>query len=69
MLPLVARLQKSFQTWLQPGFGAFRFDKNADRLEALASERATEWARVGKAPFLAIDEQREAVGYGPAAKD
>jgi len=69
VLPLVARVQKSFQAWLQPGFGSFRLDYNADRLEALASERAAEWERVGKAAFLTLDEQREALGYGPAPKD
>ena len=69
MLPLVARVQKSFEAWLQPGFGPFRFDYNADRLEALADERAMEWERVGKAPFLTIDEQREAVGYAAMPKD
>ncbi|KAF0211907.1 MAG: Phage portal protein HK97 [Methylocystaceae bacterium] len=69
VLPLVARVQKSFQAWLQPGFGSFRLDYNADRLEALASERASEWERVGKAAFLTLDEQREALGYGPAPKE
>jgi len=34
---LVARVQKSFHAWLRPGFGAFRLDYNADRLEALAT--------------------------------
>jgi hypothetical protein len=62
-------VQKSFQAWLRPGFGDFRLDYNADRLEALATERASEWARIGKASFLTLDEQREAVGYGPAPKD
>ncbi len=69
VLPLVARVQKSFQAWLRPGFGPFRLDYNADRLEALASERASEWEHVGKAAFLTLDEQREAVGYGPAPKE
>ncbi|MGD9543850.1 MAG: phage portal protein, partial [Methylocystis sp.] len=69
VLPLVARVQKSFQAWLQPGFGTFRLDYNADRLEALASERASEWERVGKAAFLTRDEQREALGYGPGPKE
>jgi hypothetical protein len=68
VLPLVARVQRSFEAWLQPGFGPFRFDYNADRLEALADERAMEWEHVGKAPFLTIDEQREAVGYAPVPK-
>ncbi|WP_442754696.1 phage portal protein [Methylocystis sp. JAN1] len=69
VLPLVVRVQKSFQAWLRPGFGDFRLDYNADRLEALATERVSEWERVGKAAFLTLDEQREAVGYGPAPKD
>ena len=69
VLPLVSRVQKSFQAWLAPGFEPFRFDYNADRLEALADERASEWARVGKAGFLTLDEQRQALGYGPAPKD
>ena len=68
-MPLGARVQKSFQAWLRPGFGDFRLDYNADRLEALATERASEWDRIGKASFLTLDEQREAVGYGPAPKD
>ncbi len=69
MLPLVVRIQKSFQAWLRPGFGDFRLDYDADRLEALATERAAEWERVGKADFLTLDERREAVGYGPAPAD
>ncbi len=69
VLPLVVRVQKSFQAWLRPAFGDVRLDYNADRLEALASERAAEWDRVGKASFLTLDERREAVGYGPAPKD
>jgi hypothetical protein len=69
VLPLVERVQKSFQAWLQPGFEPFRLDYNADRLEAFASERASEWERVGKAAFLTLDEQREALGYGPAPKE
>ena len=69
MPPLVSRVQKSFQAWLAPEYELFRFDYNADRLEALADERASEWTRVGKAGFLTLDEQREALGYGPAPKD
>ncbi|GLI92076.1 phage portal protein [Methylocystis echinoides] len=69
VLPLVTRVQKSFQAWLRPGFGEFRLEYNADRLEALATERASEWERIGKAHFLTLDEQREAAGYGPAPKD
>jgi len=41
VIPLVMRLQKSLQHWLAPGFGAFRFDYNAERIDALASLRRT----------------------------
>ncbi len=68
VIPMVARLQKSFHAWLQPGFDPFRFDYNADRIDALARERQMEWSRIPTATFLTQDEQREAVGYGPLPK-
>lgn len=68
VIPLVSRLQKSFQAWTQPGYEPFRFDYNADRIDALAEEREMEWRRIGAASFLTVDEQREAVGYGAMPK-
>ena len=64
IIPLVARSQKSLSNWLQSDFGAFRFDYDVDRIEALAGERAAEWDRIGKADFLTPDEKRQALGYG-----
>ena len=68
VIPLVARIQKSFAAWLTPAYGAFTFDYDVDRLDALADERAKEWTRIGAASFLTDDEKREAVGYGPRVK-
>ncbi len=68
VIPLVARIQKHFALWLAPSFGPFRFDYDIDRLDALADERAQEWARVNSADFLTQNEKREAVGYGPLAR-
>ena len=68
VIPLVARVQKSFAAWLAPAFGDFTFDYDVDRLDALADERAKEWTRIGAASFLSDDEKREAVGYGPRAR-
>jgi HK97 family phage portal protein len=65
VIPLVARLQKSFQAWLMPAYGAFRFDYDVDRLDALAQERAQEWTRIDTASFLTRNEKREAAGYAP----
>ena len=65
VIPLVARIQKSFAAWLSPAYGAFSFDYDIDRLDALADERTKEWARIDAASFLSDDEKREAVGYGP----
>jgi HK97 family phage portal protein len=69
IIPLVVRLQKSFQAWARPGFEPFRFDYNADRIDALAAERAAEWRRIDSASFLTGDEKREAAGYGAMPKD
>ncbi len=68
VIPLVARMQKSFAHWLQPAFGEFTLDYDIDRIDALASERVQEWTRVGAATFLTDDEKREAVGYGKAPR-
>ena len=65
VIPLVARIQKSFAAWLEPAYGTFHFDYDIDRLDALADERTKEWTRIGAASFLSDDEKREAVGYGP----
>jgi hypothetical protein len=51
VIPLVVRLQKAFQGWAQPGLGPFRFDYNNDRIDALSSERAAEWRRIGSERF------------------
>ena len=67
VIPLVARVQKSFSAWLRPAWGDFRLDYDVDRIDALAAERAQEWTRIGAATFLADDEKREAVGYGKMA--
>jgi HK97 family phage portal protein len=69
VIPLVARLQKSFQLWAQPAFESFRFDYNVDRIDALSTERAAEWRRIDAASFLTVDEKREAAGYGGLPKD
>ena len=66
VIPLVARTQKSFAAWLAPAFGDVTLDYDVDRIDALADERAKEWARVDAATFLTNDEKREALGYGKA---
>jgi phage portal protein BeeE len=37
---------------------------DANRIDALSSDRATFWDRVSKAPFLTVNEKRAAAGYG-----
>jgi HK97 family phage portal protein len=65
IVPFVSRLQKSFESWMQADFGTFELRANLDGVDALSSERASEWARIGAASFLTDDEKREAVGYAP----
>ena len=68
IIPLVRRTQKSFETWLTASFPQARLEADLDGLDALASERESEWRRVGAASFLSDDEKRAALGYGALAR-
>ena len=69
VIPTVSRLQKSLGAWIAPSFGNdLVFDYDVDRIDALASDRAAEWKRVGDATFLTDDEKRGALGYGPLSQ-
>ncbi len=58
----------SIAQWLSPQFGeGIRVTIDTDRIDALAADRAALWDRVSNAPFLTLNEKREAVGYGPVA--
>ncbi|MCW2573955.1 MAG: phage portal protein [Frankiales bacterium] len=65
VIPLVMRLQQNFGNWLSPAYAGITLRCDLDHIDALASERETEWRRIGSADFLSTDEKREAVGYGP----
>jgi HK97 family phage portal protein len=66
VLPLAARVGSSLAQWLSPQFGeGVRLVIDTDRIEALASDRNALWERVTAAPFLTLNEKREAVGYAP----
>jgi HK97 family phage portal protein len=66
VLPLAGRVACALTQWLAPVFGAdLRLAVDTDRIEALAADRAALWERVTMAPFLTVNEQRAAVGYGP----
>ncbi len=66
MLPLMGRICGALSQWLSPVFGAdLRLAVDADRIDALASDRNALWSRVTDAPFLTVNEKRIAVGYSP----
>jgi HK97 family phage portal protein len=66
VLPLASRIGSSFAQWLSPQFGdGIRIVVDADRIYALAADRAALWERVSNAAFLTLNEKREAVGYAP----
>jgi HK97 family phage portal protein len=68
VIPLAMRAQRAVEGWLGPAFEAgLRFDIDLDKIDALAEDRAREWARLGAADFLTRDEKREAAGYGGTA--
>ena len=66
VLPLATRMGCALMQWLTPAYGAsLRLAVDTDRIDALAGDRAALWERVTAAPFLTINERREATGYGP----
>lgn len=68
VLPLANRIGAALTQWLAPSFGAgLSLVADADRIEALSADRAALWERVTKAPFLTVNEKRQAVGYGAVA--
>jgi HK97 family phage portal protein len=66
VLPLVQRIITALDEWLTPGYsGSLTLKPNIDDLDALASERDAQWARLNAATFLTDSEKRAAIGYGP----
>ncbi|ABD08184.1 Phage portal protein, HK97 [Rhodopseudomonas palustris HaA2] len=66
VLPLATRIGNALAQWLAPQFGdGVRLVIDTDRIDALASDRVALWERVSAAPFLTLNEKREAVGYAP----
>jgi HK97 family phage portal protein len=65
VLPLANRIGAALAQWLSPSFGAgLTLTVDVDKIEALSPDRAALWDRVTKAPFLTVNEQRAATGYG-----
>jgi phage portal protein BeeE len=66
VLPLASRVGGAIAHWLSPQFGeGLRVVVDGDRIDALASDRAALWDRIANAPFLTLNEKREATGYAP----
>jgi HK97 family phage portal protein len=66
VLPLASRIGAALAQWLAPAFGeGLRLAVDADAVPALAFDRAALWDQVTRAPFLTINEKREATGYSP----
>jgi HK97 family phage portal protein len=67
VLPLANRVGAALAQWLAPAFGELRLVVDTDGIDALAADRAAQWERIAKSPFLTVNEQRAALGYGPLA--
>ncbi|MBN9041221.1 MAG: phage portal protein [Rhizobiales bacterium 62-47] len=66
VLPLASRIGTSVAQWLAPQFGdGIRLVIDTDKIDALAADRSALWERLTDAPFLTLNEKREAVGYAP----
>lgn len=68
LLPLASRIAGALARWLAPAFGqGLILAIDTDRVDALSPDRAALWDRVTKAPFLSVNENRAATGYGQIA--
>jgi HK97 family phage portal protein len=66
VLPLGNRLACALTHWLGSVYGPeLRLAIDSDRIDALSSDRAAAWERISAAPFLTLNEKREALGYSP----
>ncbi|MCD0419681.1 phage portal protein [Rubrivivax sp. JA1024] len=66
VLPLATRVGNALAQWLSPQFGdGVRLVIDTDQIDALSPDRTALWDRVTAAPFLTLNEKREAVGYAP----
>ncbi len=66
ILPLLDHIIDEFNTWLVPQFGTgLRLGYDIDGIPALAPRREEAWSKFSKAPFLTINEKRQAMGYPP----
>jgi HK97 family phage portal protein len=66
VLPLASRIGTSIAQWLAPQFGdGLRLVIDTDKIDALAVDRTALWDRLTNAPFLTLNEKREAIGYAP----
>jgi HK97 family phage portal protein len=66
VLPLASRVGASLAQWLAPQVGdGVRLVIDTDRVDALSADRAAHWERIAAAPFLTLNEKREATGYAP----
>lgn len=70
VLPMVGRTLSALSSWTAPIYGdSFRIDYDADRVDALSSEREAVWRRLEAASFLTDAEKRVALGYSPQAEN
>lgn len=68
ILPLVERVLSSFNGWLLSGENA-NLQIDMDSIKALASERESDWRRVGAADFLTKNEKRKLLGFPPVDEE
>ena len=66
VLPLVSRVTAGISQWLSRFTGEqIELKPDLDQVPALAVERDQQWARVGGADFLSMDEKRMLLGLPP----
>lgn len=68
ILPLVKKTAAALSGWLGPQFDRAEIVCDTVNIEALATERDAQWARIARAEFLTTDEKRSMLGLPPISE-
>ena len=68
VMPLLGRVIAGIDHWISPMYADMpELDYDPDSISALTEKRQAQWAKIGAATFLTLNEKRAAAGYGPIA--
>jgi HK97 family phage portal protein len=69
ILPILDSILDAFNAKISNLFGDYKFAYSRDSISALSPKREAYWNKITSAPFLTVNEKREALGYSPLSQE